>query len=123
MSVGITFLRRRADGAWEGYYQSVGGGTFWEFQELLFSLPGAPYFISFREDEYDIEVSEGSPPYPAWVTPELAKDLEAWLKYEGTPLLAALRRLSPEQVEEHIRWLKSLVEQRLAEGYAIVVSY
>ena len=123
MSVGIAFLRRRADGAWEGDYVSVGGGTFGEFQDLVFSLPGLLYFFSFREDEYDIELSEGPPPYPARVASELAEELESWLKDVGTSLLAALRQASSEQVEEHIRPLKSLVEQRLAEGYAIIVSY
>lgn len=123
MSVGIAFLRPRIDGTWEGDYISVGGGTFWEFHELLLSLPGVFLLPGFREDEYDIDVSEGSPPYPAQVTPELAEDLKKWLKYEGVPLLAALRQVPLDQVEEYIRPLKSLMEKRLAEGYAIMVSY
>ncbi|MDW8101164.1 MAG: hypothetical protein RML36_16955, partial [Anaerolineae bacterium] len=78
---------------------------------------------AFREEEYDIDVGEGPSPYPARVTPELAEDLKNWLKDEGPSLLAALRQISSGQVEEHVRPFKSLVEERLTEGYAIMVSY
>ncbi len=123
MSVGIAFLRQRADGTWEGDYTSVGRGTFSEFQDLIFSLPGSPYFLTFREDEYDVELDKGPPPYPAQVTPDLAKDLENWMRYTGSRLAETLRQVPPDQIESYARPLKSLVEQRLAEGYAVIVSY
>lgn len=125
MGVGVGFLRPREDGTWEGDYVSVGWGTFGDFQNLVYSLPGGFYFISSwgNGDEYDMDLLSGTPPYPAWVSPELAEDLKKWLEYEAPGLLAALQGVQPEQVEEHLRWLKSLVEQRLAEGDAIVISY
>ncbi len=125
MAVGLGFLRPREDGSWDGDYVSVGWGTFGDFQDLVYSLSGGFYFISSwdNEDEYDMDLSSGTPPYPAWVSPEMAEDLKNWLKYEAPRLLAALQGVKPEQVEEHLRWLKSLVEERLAEGYAILVSY
>lgn len=123
MGVGIAFLRPRPDGTWEGDYTSAGWVTFGELQDLIDSLPGYLYFLSFREEEYDVDISQGTPPYPAQVSPELAKDLERWRKDVGSRLREALQQIPPEEVEEHTRWLKSLIEQRLAEGYAIMVSF
>ena len=123
MGVSIAFLRRRSDGAWEGDYTSVGRATFGEFQDLIFSQPGTFLLPAFREGAYDIEWGEGPPPYPAQVMPELAKDLESWLHYEAPHLLKTLQQIPPEQVEEYVLPLKALVEKRLAEGYAIMVSY
>ncbi len=124
MGVTIDFLRPRPDGSWEGDYTSAGRGTFDDFQDLLLSLPGCFLLPGWREDEYDMDTSGGTPPYPAWVSPELAQDLMKWLEYEAPSLLAALRQIPPEKIEaEGVRELKSLVERRLAEGYAILVSF
>ncbi len=85
MAVGLGFLRPREDGSWDGDYVSVGWGTFGDFQDLVYSLSGGFYFISSwdNEDEYDMDLSSGTPPYPAWVSPEMAEDLKNWLKYEA----------------------------------------
>ncbi len=126
MAVGIAFLRRRPDNTWEGHYELVGGGTFWDFYEFLSSLnlPLGPSFYSWREDEYEVEIDEGPPPYPARVSPELARDLERWLETDGKELLEALRRSSSKTITRpSVRWLKILFQCYLAEGYAIVISY
>ncbi|MFN3739974.1 MAG: hypothetical protein ACK4TF_04800 [Thermodesulfovibrionales bacterium] len=123
MGVGIAFLRPKADGSWEGDYTSAGRGTFSGFQDLLLSLPGCFLLPAFREEEYDIETAEGGPPYPARVSPELAKDLMEWIEDDARRLLEELRHVPQEEVDEFVWDLKSLIEQRLAEGYAIMVSY
>lgn len=123
MGVGIAFLRPRADGTWEGDYISVGYGTFGEFQELILAQPDTSLFPAYREEEYDVELNEGPPPYPAQVMPELAQDLEKWLRHEAPHLLEALQRIPPDEMEGRVASLKALVEKRLAEGYAIMISY
>jgi hypothetical protein len=123
MGVGIAFLRPRPDGTWEGDYTLVGWGTFGKFQDLLLSLPGLLYFLSHREGEYGVELGEGPPPYPAWVTPELAKDLEDWRERVGPFLLAALRQVPMDEIGEYLYSFKTMIEEQLAQGYAIVVSY
>ena len=87
------------------------------------SLSRSFYFPWFREDEYDFESMEGEPPYPAQVAAELAKDLRSWKKYVAADMLAALRRTPPERLEKESRYFKRLVEERLAEGYAMVVDF
>jgi hypothetical protein len=123
MGVGIAFLRPRADGTWEGDYTFVGWGTFGEFQDLVLSLPGLLYFLSYREDEYGVELGEGPPPYPAWVTPELAKNLEDWREQVGLSLLATLCQVPMDEIGEYLYSFKTMIEEQLAEGYAMIVSY
>lgn len=123
MGVDLVFLRPRADGTWEGDFVPVGRAIFGEFQDLLFSLPDLLDFLSYREGEYGVELGEGPPPYPAWVTPELAKDLEDWRERVGPSLLAALRQISEEEIGETLYAFKTMIEEQLAQGYAIIVSY
>jgi hypothetical protein len=123
MGVGIAFLRPREDGTWEGNYVSYSYSTFGEFQQLLISLKGMLYFLSFREEEYDVDVGDGEPPYPAWVTPELAEELEEWRKKDAPSLLEALRQIPSDQLEDYLIPLKTAIEKHLLEGYAIIVSY
>ena len=124
MGVGLAFLRKRPDRTWEGDYQLRGRGEFGDLQDLIFSLD-APllYLLAFREDEYDVEIDDGPPPYLAQVAESLAPDLERWSQRVGPALLEALRQVPEEKVETYVRPLKRLVEDRLAEGYAILVSY
>ena len=45
------------------------------------------------------------------------------ITYRSADMLAALRRTPPEQLEKESRYFKPLVEERLAEGYAMVVDF
>jgi len=123
MGVGLGFLRKNPDtGAWEGDYELVGWGTFGELEDLLLRKP-LLFFLSDYEEDYEIDFDAPGPPYPATVKPKLAEEIEEWLSLFASSILEHLRSIPDEEVEAPARRLKSLVERRLSEGYAVLVSY
>lgn len=121
MAVGLYFLRPREDGTWEGVCHSRGWGEFGDLQEAYLARGGPP-FLYFWDDEYELDLEAEGPPYPAWVSEELARELVYWIETERPEALAVLRELTDEEMEPYAHSVKRLVEQYLEEGYAILIS-